>query len=42
MGLVAVVATQLWHHTFIDPSLADLPDWKTVASHQLERLRVPA
>ncbi|HEY1050694.1 MAG TPA: asparagine synthase (glutamine-hydrolyzing) [Prosthecobacter sp.] len=25
MGLVAVVATQLWHHTFIDGSLADLP-----------------
>ncbi len=27
MGLVAVVATQLWHHTFIDGSLADLPVW---------------
>jgi asparagine synthase (glutamine-hydrolysing) len=25
MGLVGVLATQLWHHTFIDPSLADLP-----------------
>jgi asparagine synthase (glutamine-hydrolysing) len=25
MGLVAVVATQLWHQTFIDPSLADVP-----------------
>ena len=25
LGLVAVVATQLWHHTFIDGSLADLP-----------------
>lgn len=25
MGLVAVVATQLWHHTFIEGSLADLP-----------------
>ncbi len=25
MGLVAVIATQLWHHTFIDSSLADLP-----------------
>jgi asparagine synthase (glutamine-hydrolysing) len=24
MGLVGVVATQLWHHLFIDPSLADL------------------
>lgn len=28
MGLVAVLATQLWHHTFIDPSLADLPGWE--------------
>jgi asparagine synthase (glutamine-hydrolysing) len=27
MGLAAVVATQLWHHTFIDGSLADLPAW---------------
>jgi asparagine synthase (glutamine-hydrolysing) len=26
-GLAAVVATQLWHHTFIDGSLADLPSW---------------
>lgn len=25
MGLVGVVATQLWHHTFIDGSLAHLP-----------------
>jgi asparagine synthase (glutamine-hydrolysing) len=25
MGLVGVVATQLWHHQFIDASLADLP-----------------
>src|SRR5262249_41777918 len=25
MGLVGVVATQLWHHLFIDTSLADLP-----------------
>jgi asparagine synthase (glutamine-hydrolysing) len=25
MGLVGVLATQLWHHTFLDPSLADLP-----------------
>lgn len=25
MGLAGVVATQLWHHTFIDNSLADLP-----------------
>jgi asparagine synthase (glutamine-hydrolysing) len=25
LGLVGVVATQLWHHTFIDGGLADLP-----------------
>jgi asparagine synthase (glutamine-hydrolysing) len=25
MGLVGVVATQLWHHTYLDGSLADLP-----------------
>jgi asparagine synthase (glutamine-hydrolysing) len=25
MGLVGVVSTQLWHHTFIDGTLADLP-----------------
>ncbi len=28
MGLAGVVATQLWHHTFIDGSLADLPTWE--------------
>jgi asparagine synthase (glutamine-hydrolysing) len=27
MGLAAVVATQLWHHLFIDGSLTDLPSW---------------
>jgi asparagine synthase (glutamine-hydrolysing) len=27
MGLVGVLATQLWHHQFIEPSLADLPAW---------------
>ena len=27
MGLVGVVATQLWHHTYIDATLADLPSW---------------
>jgi len=27
MGLVGVVATQLWHHTYIDGSLANLPTW---------------
>ncbi len=28
LGLAAVVATQLWHHTFIDGSLADLPTFE--------------
>jgi asparagine synthase (glutamine-hydrolysing) len=28
MGLVGVVSTQLWYHTFIDASLADLPHWE--------------
>jgi asparagine synthase (glutamine-hydrolysing) len=28
MGLVGVVATQLWHHIYIDPTLADLPAWR--------------
>lgn len=32
MGLAAVVATQLWHHTFIDGSLADLPTKAGVAT----------
>ena len=31
LGLVAVITTQLWHHTFIDPTLADLPDWRQLA-----------
>ncbi len=25
MGLVGVVATQLWHHTYLEGTLADLP-----------------
>ncbi len=28
MGLVGVVATQLWHHTYIDGTLAELPAWE--------------
>jgi asparagine synthase (glutamine-hydrolysing) len=31
MGLAAVVATQLWHHLFIDGLLADLPMWTGIA-----------
>jgi asparagine synthase (glutamine-hydrolysing) len=33
IGLVGVVATQLWHHTFIDGSLCDLPSgWQRPAA----------
>ncbi len=32
MGLAAVVATQLWHHQYIDGQLADLPRWSALAS----------
>jgi asparagine synthase (glutamine-hydrolysing) len=27
MGLVGVIATQLWHHTYLGGGLADLPTW---------------
>lgn len=27
MGLVGVIATQLWHHTYLGGGLADLPAW---------------
>jgi asparagine synthase (glutamine-hydrolysing) len=37
MGLVGVVATQLWHHLYIDASLADLPS--SVVSGQLSAVR---
>src|ERR1041384_2366124 len=30
MGLMAVAATQLWHHLFMGGGLADLPDWTGV------------
>jgi asparagine synthase (glutamine-hydrolysing) len=40
MGLVGVVATQLWHHTFIDGSLAELPsEVNFEATHQNSRSR---
>ena len=32
MGLAAVVATQLWHHTFIDGSLSSAPTWRGSAT----------
>jgi asparagine synthase (glutamine-hydrolysing) len=36
MGLVGVLATQLWHQTYIDPGLADLPSLASA------RYRVPS
>jgi asparagine synthase (glutamine-hydrolysing) len=47
MGLVAVLATQLWHQTFIDSSLADLPSstgWQKPAlgTSPVRRLVPPA
>ncbi len=32
MGLVAVVATQLWHHLFVSGDLAEMPAWSGLAS----------
>jgi asparagine synthase (glutamine-hydrolysing) len=37
MGLVGVFSTQLWHHTFIDGSLADLPS--RAGAHRFEQGR---
>jgi asparagine synthase (glutamine-hydrolysing) len=30
MGLMAVIATQLWHHLFMGGDLADLPEWSSI------------
>lgn len=43
MGLVGVVSTQLWHHTFCGGGLADLPTWdgsEPVGRRSPERVRV--
>jgi asparagine synthase (glutamine-hydrolysing) len=34
MGLVGVVATQLWHHTYLGGGLADLPAWSPPIEHE--------
>jgi asparagine synthase (glutamine-hydrolysing) len=34
MGLVGVVATQLWHHTYLGGGLADLPAWSPPIVHE--------
>jgi len=41
MGLVGVVATQLWHHTFIDGTLADLPAWTPPAAAGDAKIPLP-
>jgi asparagine synthase (glutamine-hydrolysing) len=41
MGLTGVVATQLWHHTYIDGSLADLPAWTPPATREQEAAPTP-
>ncbi len=35
LALAAIVATQLWHHLYIDASLADLPAWESFSSPPL-------
>lgn len=42
MGLVGVVATQLWHHTYIDGTLADLPSLTNGRQTQRAAGLVPA
>jgi asparagine synthase (glutamine-hydrolysing) len=37
LGMVAVVASQLWYHTFIDGSLADLPGASAASRRQRPR-----
>jgi asparagine synthase (glutamine-hydrolysing) len=39
MGLVGVVSTQLWHHTFIDNRLADLPAFRVDRMNSMNRPR---
>jgi asparagine synthase (glutamine-hydrolysing) len=34
LGLVAVVATQLWHHLFLGGKLAELPTWTALTRNQ--------
>ncbi|MCA8987342.1 MAG: asparagine synthase (glutamine-hydrolyzing) [Planctomycetaceae bacterium] len=29
-GLMSALSTQLWHHLYIEPQLADLPDWRGI------------
>jgi asparagine synthase (glutamine-hydrolysing) len=42
MGLVGVLSTQLWHHTFLDGSLADLPSLAGSRRQDAGRIAAPA
>lgn len=42
MGLMAVTATQLWHHLFMGESLADLPDWSAILTPAASEAAVAA
>jgi asparagine synthase (glutamine-hydrolysing) len=46
MGLIGVIGTQLWHHTFCGGGLADLPTWSapdlmTTRLHQVPKEQQP-
>jgi asparagine synthase (glutamine-hydrolysing) len=40
-GLTGVIATQLWHHTFVSGGLCDLPTWTAAAAPDHGRLAAP-
>jgi asparagine synthase (glutamine-hydrolysing) len=40
MGLMAVTATQLWHHLFMGGDLADLPEWSGIPRPAAAEARV--
>ncbi|MBI3467780.1 MAG: asparagine synthase (glutamine-hydrolyzing) [Planctomycetes bacterium] len=42
MGLINVIATQIWHHTFIDGSLVELPHWRPAWPAAGRALATPA
>jgi len=42
MGLMAVIATQLWHHLFIGDGLADLPEWSSIPTPAAAKAAVAA
>jgi asparagine synthase (glutamine-hydrolysing) len=40
MGLMAVTATQLWHHLFMGGDLADSPEWSIIPTPAAAEARV--